>query len=99
MTSERVAAIEPNGRCLDVVNGSNLKSATPVESTEVTMTSTDVRTVSSTAESPMPGPVDVKFEVVVLPVSATTPPRSAHDSASGLLKASIQLRSIDHEYL
>jgi hypothetical protein len=27
-TSEGVAAIEPNGRCLDVVNGSNLKSAT-----------------------------------------------------------------------
>ena len=81
MTSERVAAIEPNGRCLDVVNGSNLKSATPVKSTEVTMTSTDMRTVSSTAEAPMPGAVDLKFEVAVLPVPATTPPRSAHDSA------------------
>ena len=33
------------------------------------MTSTDVRTASSTAESPMPGTVDMKLEVVVLPVS------------------------------
>jgi catechol 2,3-dioxygenase-like lactoylglutathione lyase family enzyme len=33
------------------------------------MTNTDVRTVSSTAESPMAGTVDMKLEVVVLPVS------------------------------
>jgi catechol 2,3-dioxygenase-like lactoylglutathione lyase family enzyme len=33
------------------------------------MTSTDPRTVSSAAESPMPGAVDMKLEVVVLPVS------------------------------
>jgi len=33
------------------------------------MTSTDVRTDSSTAESPLPGTVDMKLEVVVLPVS------------------------------
>jgi catechol 2,3-dioxygenase-like lactoylglutathione lyase family enzyme len=47
-----------------------LKSATPInKSPEVTMTSTDARTVSSTAESPKPGTVDMKLEVVVLPVS------------------------------
>lgn len=33
------------------------------------MTSTDVRTASSSAESAMPGTVDMKLEVVVLPVS------------------------------
>jgi catechol 2,3-dioxygenase-like lactoylglutathione lyase family enzyme len=68
-TSERVAAFEPNDRCLDGARGSKLKSTTPIESTEVIMTSTDVRTASSTAESAMPGTVDMKLEVVILPVS------------------------------
>jgi catechol 2,3-dioxygenase-like lactoylglutathione lyase family enzyme len=51
------------------MNGSNLKGAMPIKSTEVTMTSTDARTVSSTTESPLPGTVDMKLEVVVLSVS------------------------------
>jgi catechol 2,3-dioxygenase-like lactoylglutathione lyase family enzyme len=68
-TSERGAAIEPNDRCLEVVIESKLKSAKPIESAEVIMTSTDVRIASSTTQSPLPGTVDMKLEVAILPVS------------------------------